>query len=167
MREKGRKKRLVCYIVPIFCVGRSWDFLPTYVVWFIDSITNQLGTSLLLQHTHTYTPNTNTNVENSLKEFNWFVTSLQLHFINNNYTYKFAYIQPARSSFLKITYVRGEYSVGIYGNGMNTTTNVQFFPPFSCMDKKRVFHVSAIYELRPGYKTKLDWKTCTSILSMF
>lgn len=128
MREKGRKKRLVCYIVPIFCVGRSWDFLPTYVVWFIDSITNQLGTSLLLQHTHTHTSNTNTNVENSLKEFNWFVTSLQLHFINNNYTYKFAYIQPARSSFLKITYVRGEYSVGIYGNGMNTTTNVQFFP---------------------------------------
>lgn len=29
----------------------------------------------------------------------------------------------------------GEYSVGIYRNGMNTTTNVQFFPPFSCMDK--------------------------------
>ena len=100
--EKERKKEQVCYIVPIFCVGRSWDFLASYVVWFIDSITHQLGTRLLLQHTnaHTHTYQ-NTNVEISSKEFNWFVPSLQLDFINNNYTYKVVYIQPALVLFLK------------------------------------------------------------------
>ena len=61
----------------------------------------------------------------------------------------------------------GEYSVGIYRNGMNTTTNVQFFPLSHVWIKIRVFHVSAIYELCPGYKTKLVCKTCTTILSMF
>ena len=88
-------------------------FLPTYVVWFIDYITN---------------------VENSLKEFNWFVTSLQLDFINNNYTYKFVYIQPARSSFFKNNLCTGNTALEFIVTVWIQQQMYSFFP-LSCMDK--------------------------------
>lgn len=100
MREKGREKKDWCVTLYLFfvLVVREIFCLLMLCGLQIPSLTNWVPASFSNTHTH---QNTNTNVENSLKEFNWFVTSLQLDFINNNYTYKFAYIQPARSSFFK------------------------------------------------------------------